>query len=400
MAPKPSSNDQLLTRSVAEIIDRRSLETKLRRREPLRIKYGIDPTGHDVHLGHAVALRKLRAWQDAGHTAVLIIGDYTAQVGDPSGKDKERPALSAKTVESFASTYLDQIGKIINLSAAEIHRNSEWYQDFSPAAFLRLLSTSTVQQLLAHETFHQRMQQDRPLSLVEFVYPLLQGYDSVMIKADVELGGLDQKFNLLAGRDVQTKYEQDVQDVMLVPYLLGLDGKQKMSKSLKNYIGLLDTPSDMFGKIMSIPDKLIAHYYELATTVSEEKIQEVKKSLKQKKNNPRDLKAELAKTIVTLYHDERQAEAAEQEFIQVFRHKKAPTKPTMVTMAPGKHQLINLLVSQRLVESRSAARRMIEQGGVKYNNSPVTDWEATILIANGAILQLGKRTFVQFTTSS
>ena len=276
----------LLERGVSEVIEHRSLEAKLGRRKPLRIKFGIDATGYQLHLGHVVPLRKLRAWQEAGHQAVLIIGDYTAQVGDPSGRDKSRSSLSAEQTKKFATSYLEQAGHVIDIHKTEVHYNSEWFNRFTAADFLRLMTSVGANQLLTHETFRRRLDKGLPLGLHELMYPLLQGYDSVMVKADVELGGMDQKFSLLTGRDVQTAYGQDKQDVMLFDYLLGTDGKEKMSKSIGNIIAVEDSAVDMFGKTMSIPDKLLLDYFTLATDTYTNTLTTIRAELKKKSTNP------------------------------------------------------------------------------------------------------------------
>lgn len=400
MPPATPSADDLLTRGVVEVIDAKHLAFKLRGSRPLRVKLGIDPTSHELHLGHAVALRKLRAFQRAGHRAVLIIGDYTARIGDPSGRDKTRLALSADQVQRYAETYLEQVGRIIDLKRTEVRRNSEWFDDFTVADIVKLLGQTTVKQLLAHEGFRQRLEADRPLSLHELLYPLLQGYDSVAVEADVELGGLDQRFNLLTGRDIQRAYGQESQDVVLMDYLLGVDGRAKMSKTLKNTIALTDPPEEMYGKIMSIPDKLIAPYFALAADAPAAEVAEVKRGLRNKKTNPRDLKMRLAERVVELYYGSAEAQRSAGEFSRVFRRKEAPAKMDTAAVRPGRHALINLLVSQRLVASRSEARRLIEQGGIRVNHQVVNDWEASVDVVDGTILQVGKRRFVRLTIES
>lgn len=390
----------LLTRAVQEVIELRSLTNKLERRRPLRVKLGVDPTGYHLHLGHVVPLRKLRAFQEAGHQAVLVIGDYTAQVGDPSGKDKTRSALKAEQVEKFAAGYLDQVGLILDMAKTEVRHNSEWFGKFTAAEFLQLLSRMTVNQLLAHETFRRRIDQGLPLGLHELAYPLLQGYDSVAVQADVELGGVDQKFNLLAGREMQVAHNQPPQDVMLVHYLMGTDGQKKMGKTEDNYIALDDSAEAMFGKTMSIPDTLIGHYFELATDVATDEIQAIEKSLKTKTTNPRDVKVRLAKAIVSLYHGQAVAEQAATEFSHVFQKKGLPSALPTATVKPGPHSLLNLLVSQRLASSRSEARRLITQGGVKVDRQPITDWESTVTVSDGMIIQVGKRKFLKLEVKS
>ncbi len=387
--------DDLLTRGVEQVIEEKSLRAKLRRRKPLRVKHGIDPTGYQLHLGHVVTLRKLRAWQDAGHQAVLIIGDYTAQVGDPSGRDKSRIALSHEQTKKFSATYLDQVGRVLNLSRTEVRYNSEWFSRFSAKDFVQLLGQTTVNHLLSHETFKKRLDAGLPLGLQELSYPLLQGYDSVAVEADVELGGVDQTFNLLTGRDIQPRYHQDPQDIMTMTYLTGTDGKKKMSKTENNIIALDDTPADMFGKTMSIPDKLIVHYFELCTDVPAMTVADLKKELRKKSMNPRDAKVKLAKEIVRLYHGQAAADAAANDFEQVFRKRGTPSSIPVIELKSGPHPLLNLLVSHRLAGSRSEARRLIEQGGVKIDKRAVTDWQAEVEPDDGAIIQIGKRKFAK-----
>lgn len=391
-----TAEQHLLERGVSEVVERRSLESKLGRRKSLRVKFGIDATGYQLHLGHVVPLRKLRAFQDAGHQAVLILGDYTAQIGDPSGRDKARSSLSAEQTKKFAATYLDQVGKILNLRRTEVHYNSEWFSTFTAADFLRLLMSVSANQLLTHETFRQRLAKGSPLGLHELTYPLLQGYDSVAVRADLELGGMDQKFSLLTGRDVQAAYGQDKQDIMLFDYLLGTDGKTKMSKTAGNFIAIDDAPNDMYGKVMSIPDKLIVIYTTLATDAATEEIVTLKSALRKKTTNPRDEKAKLASTIVELYHGQAAATAAEFEFNHVFRKKGQPTSMDTAVVRPGEHSVLNLLVSHHLANSRSEARRLVEQGGVKLDQKTITDWETPIVAVDGAVLQVGKRKFVKF----
>lgn len=391
-------NTALLDRSVVEIIDRKSLELRLGRRRPLRIKLGIDPTGHHIHLGHAVVLRKLAAWQAAGHHPILIIGDYTARVGDPSGKDKARSALSEREVKDFAATYIEQVGRILNVKKTEIRYNSEWLSRMTPNDFIRLLSTMTVNQVLAHDTFRRRLDRGQSLSLHELTYPLLQGYDSVAVEADVELGALEQKFNLLAGREVQRAYGQEPQEVMILDYLLGTDGKEKMSKTLNNFIALDDPPAEMYGKVMSIPDKAILPYFELATDTAADDITVYRTALRKKTENPRDIKAKLAQNIVAMYNGPDAAQAAAEEFHRVFRKRAVPLDTPVISITPGEHNLIALLVSHQLVASRTEARRLIEQGGVRIDREVVADWNATITVRDGMVLQVGKRKFLKLST--
>ena len=389
----------LLDRGVAEIIERRSVEAKLHRRKPLRVKFGIDPTGYQLHLGHVVPLRKLRAWQDAGHQAVLIIGDYTARIGDPSGRDESRSALSAEQTRKFSATYLEQVGRMIDLKRAEVRYNSEWLEEFTPAEMVKLMMSVSANQLLTHETFRRRLDQGLPLGLHELMYPLLQGYDSVAVRADIELGGMDQKFSLLTGRDVQAAYGLDKQDVMLFDYLVGTDGKEKMSKSIGNTIAIEDAPNEMYGKTMSIPDPCILPYFTLATDVAPDELVAIKAELRNKKTNPRDLKTRLAKAIVAQYHGDKAATEAEFEFIHVHQKKGQPSTMPTIEIRGGEHSILHLLINYKLAASRSEARRLVEQGGVKLDQRAITDWEQPVVIVAGAVLQVGKRKFVKFTLS-
>ncbi len=390
----PTSHEQLFTRGVAEIIDEKHLKLRIGRNRKLRIKYGIDPTSPHIHLGHAVPLRKLREWQDAGHQAVVVIGDYTAQVGDPTGRDKQRVALSRDAIKRNVASYKEQVVKILDPKKTEFLYNSSWHNKLSPKEFFGLLRDTSLQQLLAHETFKQRLAHEQPLSMLELIYPILQAYDSVEIQADVELGGIDQKFNLLFGRELQSRFDQEPQDIMLMPYLVGTDGKQKMSKSLGNTINLEDPPTEMFGKVMSIPDAALPAYAELAANYSTQATKELKTRLRKKSVNPRDEKHAVALAIVSLYYGPAAAEQAGQEFIRVFRHKQAPSRTQKIIVTAGQHQLINLLVSHQLAASRTTARRLIEQGAIKVDKKTVTDWETSIIARPGTLIQVGKKTFV------
>jgi len=394
MMQKNVLSAELFERGVVECIDRTHLERAANRKQ-LRVKLGIDPTGYQLHLGHAVPLRKLRAFQDAGHQAVLIIGDFTAQIGDPTGRDAARNALSAEQTKKFAADYLDQVGKILNRKTLEVRYNSEWLGAMTSQQLVSLLSQFSVNQLLAHETFGARLKAKKQLALHELAYPIFQGYDSVAVRADVELGGSDQKFNLLAGRDVQKIYNQDQQDIMMFDYLLGTDGKGKMSKSAGNYIALEDSATDMYGKIMSIPDKLMWSYFRLATAVPEEEILGLEKATKKKDLHPRDAKARLAKEVAQLYHAQDEVSYAENHFDEVHRQKATPTAIPEVSIRGSEHHLLNLLVSHQLASSRSEARRLVEQGGVRLDQQIITDWEEPVQIKKQAVLQVGKRKFIR-----
>lgn len=384
--------EELLTRGVSEVIVRDRLKKRLEAGEILRLKFGIDPTGYDLHLGHIVPLRCLKRWQNAGHQVVIIIGDYTAQIGDPTGQDKTRPTLTHEKVLDFAKDYLKQIFKILDKEKTEIRYQAEWFEKFNLQTVFELCSKYTVKQMLARETFRERLKKEAPFSIHEMLYPLLQGYDSVAIKADVEFGGIEQKFNLLVGRDIQRAYGQHQQDVVMTPILLGTDGREKMSKSLNNYIGIMESPKEMYGKIMSIPDKLILPYFELCTNLTTNEIAEIKKEITFK--NPKVLKMRLARTIVTLYHSISDAQKAEEEFERVFKKKKAPLD-IPVFEVKEKKDILALLVETKLASSKSEAKRLIFQGGVEINNEKINDWQKVILPQAGMIIKAGKRKFVK-----
>lgn len=379
---KPSLKT-LLERGVEEIISKDSLETALKKKKKLRVKYGIDPTAPDLHLGHAVLLRKLRQFQDLGHKAVLIVGDFTAQIGDPSHRSKARPLLSPQEVKKNLKSYLQQAGKILDIKKAEIYYNSRWFKDVK--TFLKLLSFASIQQMLHRADFKKRIKAGHDVSLLEAAYPLLQGYDSVMVKADVEIGGTDQKFNLLMGRQLQKRYGQKEQDILMVPLLEGTDGERKMSKSYGNYISLKDDPQAMFGKLMSIPDKLMPKYFELLTDIDFPK-----------KSNPKTAKLLLAKTIVSQIHGIEKATWAMAEFVNVFSKKEPPSDMPVLRLPAGKAklgiELLDLLLKAG-VKSKSEARRLVSQKGVKINGKVQDDIHLKIKIKEDIILQIGKRTF-------
>jgi tyrosyl-tRNA synthetase len=376
--------EDLLTRSVKEIVVKKSLEKKLSSGKKLRIKLGIDPTVEDLHLGHAVVLRKLRTFQDLGHKAVLIIGDYTALIGDPSGKDKTRPVLEERQIQQNAKGFLSQAFKILDSKKTEHHFNSEWFKKFKFKDVIELASKMTVEHLMSHQTFQDRLKNRQPFFMHEMIYPLMQGYDSVMIKADVELGALEQKFNLLAGRKIQRSFGQKEQDVMMLKYLIGLDGKDKMSKSLGNYVSLKDSPNEMYGKIMSIPDKLIDEYYEMCVD-----IQLIKDS------HPKEQKERLAAEIVRIYHGQTASQKATQEFERIFSKGQLPKKMAEYRVGARQVTLIGALVKTKLASSRSDARRLIEQGGVRLNQVRVKDQSLIIKLDKPKILQVGKRRVIR-----
>ena len=364
---------------------------------PLRVKLGLDPTAPDIHLGHTVVLDKIRQFQDFGHKAVLIIGDYTARVGDPTGVNKTRPILSPEEIDTNAATYIAQAGKVIDTSPEklEIRRNSEWLAELKLADLLRLASSMTVAQMMQRETFKNRFGSDVEIGLHEFFYPLMQAYDSVCIEADVELGGNDQTFNNLVGRDIQRAYGQPPQIVLIMPILVGLDGVEKMSKSKGNYVGVTDEPNDMFGKLMSIPDALMSNYFTLLTDLGPKEIAEL---VDAKKTHPREAKARLARRIVARFHDGAAAEAASREFDRVFAQHNAPTDMPEVRVEGGTMNVVQLIVTAGFAASTSEARRLVKQNAVRIDGEKISDVDAEVPLTDGAILKVGKRRFGRIAT--
>jgi len=388
---------QLFSRRVAEIIVEDSLRQRLEFGKPLRIKFGADPTKPDLHLGHVVVLKKLREFQELGHQVVFIIGDYTAQVGDPSGKSKTRPPLTAEETKEYGETYLAQIGKVLDRDRLEVRWNSEWFGQMNFQEIIKLTSKFTVARIIERDDFANRLKEGADIHMHELLYPMMQAYDSIMVDADVELGATDQKFNILAGRDLQKKMDKPQQDIMLIgPILVGTDGTKKMSKSLDNYIGITEEPAQMFGKVMSIPDDVMWDYFTLVTDVPEKEIAEMSEQCQKNKLNPRDAKAKLARTIVTEFHSEAAAEEAEKEFDRIFRQGKKPEEITEFEVSEDEVSVVDVLVNSGLAKSKTDARRVIEQGGVKIYDEPVKDVSATI-VANekGVVIQKGKRHFIK-----
>lgn len=385
---------ELLTRGVEKIINREHLKKELESGKRLRVKLGIDPTASEIHLGNAVVLRKLKDFQDLGHQVIFLIGDFTAKIGDPSGRFSTRRSLTDKEIEKNMATYKKQVAKILNLDKIEIRYNSEWYNKIKLDDFFSLLQLVTVNRVLEREDFSQRLDKNLPLRLSEIFYPLLQGYDSVALKTDVEIGGQDQLLNMLMGRELQEKFGQKPQNVITLSLLEGLDGTRKMSKSYNNYIGITFELNDMFGKIMSIPDNLIIKYFILCTSVPLSEIHQIEERIK-KGENPRDFKAKLAKEIVVLYHGEGKAVEAEKEFNKIFREKKLPSEIPSYKLRVMSYELIDLLVKTKLASSKSEAKRLILQGAVKINKKVERGWQKEIKIKKGIIIQVGKRKFVK-----
>jgi len=375
-----------------ELAQRLSEAAKTGRR--LRAKLGMDPTAPDIHLGHTVVLRKLRQFQDLGHKAVLIIGDYTARIGDPAGQNTTRPMLRPEEIEANSKTYFEQAGKILDMSddKLEIRYNSEWLADLRLADIIKLTGSMTVARMLERDTFELRYKKGDPIGIHEFLYPLMQGYDSVAIKSDVELGGTDQTFNNLVGRDLQRLNGQLPQIVITMPILVGLDGKEKMSKSKGNYIGVTDEPNDMFGKVMSISDDLMENYFTLLTDVPAEKISELTDP---SKNHPKDTKVALGKMIVKQFYDEATAEAATAHFEKVFAQNQLPDDIAEVVISAGSITAAKLLLHCKLVTTGGQAKRMIKQGGVRVNDEKISDPNMTVVPTDGMVVQVGKRKFAK-----
>lgn len=391
----PKKIKEILTRGVEEIIEKESLIKKLKSGKPLRIKFGIDPTAPDIHLGHAVPLRKLKQFQELGHKIILIIGDFTATIGDPSGRSETRKPLTKKEVTDNLKKYLSQADKIIDIKKTEIHYNGEWFAKDGVSRLLELSRAGSIQQILRRADFRKRIDEGCDISLLEALYPLFQGYDSVKVGADVEIGGSDQKFNLLMGRRVQRHYKIPEQDIMTVPLLEGIDGVKKMSKSYGNYIAVDETPNDMFEKIMRLPDNLIAKYFLLCADKPEKEIQKIKTDMERGKLNPRDAKAKLAKEIISLYHKKPAAQKAEKEFNKIFKKRELPSEIPSIRIAAKNLNILDLLVKTKLASSKAEAKRLIEQKGMKIDDEIQEDWRKNIPIKSGMIIQVGKRKFAK-----
>lgn len=379
----------ILCRNAVDVIDRADLEARLKEGKPLRVKAGFDPSAPDIHLGHTVLLRKLREFQDLGHKVIFIVGDFTAMIGDPTGRSQTRPALSEKEVEANAKTYQEQAFKILDKDPKKIEvvRNSDWFGKLLFKEFLeKIAHLTTVARVLERDDFEKRMAENHPITIREELYPLVQGYDSVMVKADIEMGGTDQKFNLLMGRTLQKGFNQKPQVVMTMPLLVGLDGTQKMSKSYGNYIGVHDSPKDVFGKAMSIPDTLMKSYYDLLT-----------KEKFDASAHPRDAKANLAKLLTAELHGPKAAEMQAEEFTRVFSNKEAPENPEELKIEEKEIWIAELLKRAGAVTSTSEAKRLIEQGAVSIDGQKVTDFNLKVPTGKGSLLKAGKKKFVKIT---
>jgi len=392
---------EIINQGVEEIIPENELIKKLnyshKKNIPLRIKYGIDPTASDVHIGHMVPIRIMRRFQDLGHVGVIVIGDYTAQIGDPTGKNESRPHLSAEEVKQNAKKYMEQLYHVLDKDKTEVRYQSEWFGPMQLSEFISLLGKFTMAQIMAHDTFRRRYEENLPFGLHELMYPILQAYDSVAIKADVELGATEQKFNILAGRDMQRYFNMPEQVAVLMPILIGTDGVEKMSKSLGNYIAIFDSPEDKYGKIMSIPDELIENYFLYAAFSSPEEIAAMKKEL-EKGVNPKLIKQELARRVVELYHNKEAAEKAEIHFNTVFAQKEIPDKIPEYKVMPQKIWIVQLLNDAGLVQSNGEGRRMIKQGAVSINGKRISDANYEFLPQDGMVIKVGKRRFCKLFT--
>ncbi len=391
----------LIKRGAHEIIPEdelvKKIEKSIKEEKPLKIKLGCDPSRPDLHLGHSVVLRKLGQFQQLGHQAILIIGDFTGMIGDPSGRNVTRPSLSLEETRKNGESYLEQASKILNKEKTKIVYNSEWLSKMSFEDVIKLSSKYTVARMIERDDFTKRFKAGEPISLHEFLYPLAQAMDSVAISSDVELGGTDQKFNLLVGRDIQREFGMEPQVILTMPLIVGTDGIEKMSKSYNNYIGISDSPQEIFGKTLSIPDSLIYNYYELATDISNEELFDLRKQLNDQQVNPRDLKRKLAKTIVKMYHSENAAVEAEAEFDKIFIRKEIPDEIPEITLDKGETEIgiLELLVKVNFASSKGEARRLVVQGGVTIDGNKVDDISANIALDKELILKVGKRKFIK-----
>ncbi len=385
---------QLLNRGTVEVVVKADLEKKLLSGRKLNVKLGLDPSGADLHIGHMVVIRKLQAFLELGHQIFLLFGNFTGQIGDPSDKAETRKQKTQEELEKNAQHYLNQVKKILDIKKIKVAWNADWLGKLRFADVVKLASNFTVAQMLERDMFQERIKAGAPISMHEFFYPLMQGYDSVALKADVELGGTDQTFNLLAGRVLQRAYGQTPQDILTVPILEGTDGKMKMGKSTGNYIGVNESPKEMFGKVMSIPDEMIVRYFELATEVTDEEIADIKKDLAEGKN-PRDLKMHLAREIVSIYHDKNAAQKAQQEFIEIFSNKGLPEKIETKIFAVLKMPVVELLLEAGLVPSKNEARRMVQSSAIKLDGEKITSSEEIIDLKKERLIQVGKRRFLK-----
>ena len=390
---------KILKRGTVEILPEEDLVKKLDRSEktgqPLKVKWGADPSAPDLHLGHAVVLRKMKEFQDLGHEVIFVIGDFTARVGDPTGRSETRKPMSEEEVARNAETYFRQVYRLLKKEKCRVVHNHEWLGKLTLEEILRLSSHYTVARTLERNDFAERFKSGQSIGVHEFLYPMMVAYDSVVLKADIELGGTDQTFNLLAGRELMSELGLEPQVCMTMPLLLGLDGVQKMSKSLGNTIAIEDPPGEMFGKAMSIPDSLILNYFELATTLDEAECRKIKALLAEPGTNPRNVKVRLGKEIVTLYHSKGEAEKAAEDFDRVFKEKQVPEDMPVHVVGEPKVWIVKLLTSSGLAASSSEARRLIHQGAVEIDGGRVSDPDAQVDLSKERVLKVGKRRFLR-----
>ncbi|AXU49767.1 tyrosine--tRNA ligase [Clostridioides difficile] len=389
---------RIIMKGVDDLIDEKELREKLIKSEkegkPMIVKLGLDPSAPDIHLGHTVVLRKMKQLQDLGHQIVIIIGDFTGKIGDPTGKSKARKALTTEQVLANAKTYEEQIFKVLDKEKTIVRFNSEWLAKLNFEDVIKLAATITVARMLEREDFKKRYEGQMPISVHEFFYPLMQAYDSIALEADIELGGTDQRFNLLMGRSLQREFGMESQIVIMMPLIEGLDGKEKMSKSLGNYIGIDEEAGIMYQKSMEIPDELIIKYYNLVTDVHPDEVNKIESQLKEGSVNPRDIKMNLAREIVTLYHGEESAREAEERFKSVFQKGQIPEDIQTIQVEEDGFDLIEVLVANEIVKSKSEVRRLASQGGVKVNGEKVEDL-STIVKESELVVQIGKKKFVK-----
>ncbi len=399
----PSLNDQmdLIKRGTSEIIPEdelvKKLENSLKENKPLNVKLGCDPSRPDLHIGHSVVLRKLAQFQSLGHQAILIVGDFTGMIGDPSGRNATRPALTLKETRINGESYFEQASKILDKEKTKIVYNSEWLGKMSFEDVIKLASKYTVARMIERDDFTKRFKAGEPISIHEFLYPLAQAMDSVAITSDVELGGTDQKFNLLVGRDIQRENGQEPQIILTMPLLVGTDGVDKMSKSYDNYIGISDSPKEMFGRTLSIPDNLIYTYFELATDISNSDLSVIKNQLDEGKVNPRDIKRRLARTLIQMYHNNDEALKAEEEFDKIFIKKEVPDDILEIKIDTQKDlNILDLILKVNFAPTKSEAKRLVIQGGVSIDGEKVEKFDTVINLKNDMILKVGKRKFIKF----
>ncbi|MFD3157791.1 tyrosine--tRNA ligase [Haloimpatiens sp. FM7330] len=394
---------KIISKGAAEIIDTKELRQKLidaeKNNKQLTVKLGLDPTAPDIHLGHTVVLRKVRQIQDLGHRAIIIIGDFTGMIGDPTGRSKTRKQLTTEEVLENAETYKKQMFKILDPEKTKVCFNSEWLSKFDFKDVINLAAKYTVTRMLERDDFKKRFKAQQSIAIHEFMYPLMQGYDSVAIKADIELGGTDQRFNILVGRTLQKEYGLEKQIAIFMPILEGTDGIEKMSKSLGNYIGIDESSTEMYGKVMSIPDEMIIKYYELVTDIHPDELEKIKEKLQHGEVNPRDIKMSLAKEIVRLYHGETEAQKAEEHFKSVFQKGNIPKdipefKIDFEDVENGKVDIINIVKSMKFTSTNRETKRLLEQGAIKLNGNKLLSLE-DVKIADGDVIQVGKRKFVK-----